>query len=122
MVLSLCISVYTHNTLVRDISYVKWGSPGAARTVARRIYEKIDADVRYLGDQIFSSKRDIGDVWNLLADPVIRDAQIKAFLEALGDGRPGLQPTEIAVFDFLKATTNTKANIEASRGLSAPMH
>ena len=113
---SLCIRVYTHYTLVRDIFTNKWGPCSAARTVARRVYGKIDEDLRYLGEQIFCSKQDIGDRQHLLAHPIIPDARVKAFLEDLGDGRPELQPMEIAVFQYLKQTTNTKANIEASRG------
>ena len=50
----------------------------------------------------------------MLALPIISDEQLKAFLEELGDGGPTLKPIEIAAFNYLKATTNTQANIEAS--------
>lgn len=109
------IRVYSHNTLDYDIYSFRWSSDSAERRLARRVYDKIDEDVRCLGEQIIGSKQYLRDERHLLAHPIISDAQLKSFLKDLGDGGPKLKPMEIAVFDYLKATTNTKANIEASR-------
>ncbi len=111
------VRVYTHNvnTLVYDICFFRWSLDSAERRLARQVYNKIDEDVRCLGEQIVCSKQYLRDERHLLAHPIISDAQLKAFLKDLGDGEPKLRPMEIAVFNYLKATTNTKANIEASR-------
>jgi hypothetical protein len=103
--------------LVRDMVYVRWGPNSVARMAARRIYDKLDANLKSLGEQIILSKKEISERRRLLAHHVIPDALVKKFLEELGDGRPGLHPLEIAVFNHLKATTNTEVNIrEASHG------
>jgi hypothetical protein len=83
--------------------------------VARRVYDKLDSNLRNLAEQIILSKKEVSERRKVLAHLVIPDALVNKFLEGLGDGRPGLHPLEIAVFNFLRTTTNTEANIREAR-------
>jgi hypothetical protein len=112
----LHIRVYTHNALVHDICSVKRSRlDSAERQLARHVYREIDEDVRFLGEEIIASKQHLRDERCMLAHPTISDTQLKAFLEDLGDGVPTLKPIEIDAFNYLKVTTNTQANIEATQ-------
>ena len=112
----LHIRVYTHNTLVHGLCSVKHNRlDSTERRLARRVYFKIDEDVRFLGEEIIGSKQYLRDERHMLPYPTISDTQLKAFLKDLGDGVPTLKPIEIDAFNYLKVTTNTQANIEASR-------
>jgi len=61
----------------------KWGQNSEARNVARRIYDKFDANLRNFVEQIILSKKEINERRKLLAHPVIPDALVKKFVEVL---------------------------------------
>ena len=67
----------------------------------------------HLAEHMLIAKEDISTGRNLLARPVISDAEVREFLEAeLGDGAPGLSLLEIAAFDFIKERAITDENIQ----------
>jgi hypothetical protein len=81
--------------------------------VARRVYDTINLDLMHLAEHVLIAKEDIGTRRNPLARPVISDAEVREFLEAeLADGAPGLDPLEIAAFDFIKERAITDENIQ----------
>jgi uncharacterized protein YgbK (DUF1537 family) len=107
----------THNALVLDIYHVKWGKQCPARNVARRVYDKIDSNLRHHVEKIVNTKRDASSRRHPLAHPAIPDARVTAFLKDLEDENPVLNLLEIAAFNHIKSTANSDANIrEANCG------
>jgi hypothetical protein len=103
--------------LVLDIYHVKWGKQCPARNVARRVYNKIDSNLRHHAEKIVNTKRDASSRQYPLAHPDIPDARVTAFLKDFEDDNPVLDPLEIAAFNHIKSTANNDANIrEANRG------
>lgn len=106
-----------YNALVFDMYNVKWNVfviPG--RKEARHIFNKLDLNLQHLiqlitNAKLIASTRRLG---RPLASPAIPNVRIEEFLKDLGDGNPGLEPPEIAAYEYIKSTAITEANILAT--------
>lgn len=90
---------------------------GNARNFAERIYRKIDLSIRILADRLIGMKGSVYVDRRNLAHPDIPLDKVLEFLTRLGSDEEGLEPCEVALFAFLKLTSNSVENIaRASRG------
>jgi hypothetical protein len=106
----------TQNPLVVDLLRKILGGPCPEKTVAFRVFNKLDPSHQGTwrsGSMTSSEKRATRDI--PLAHPVILDERVRELLrEELYDGTPGLHPLEVAAFEHIKLTANTASNIRAA--------
>lgn len=95
--------------------------PGRARNVATRIYRNFDVTIREYADRLKWMKGNVSDDRQDLAHPNIPDNRLLEFLTRLGYDEEGLQPCEVALFEFLKSKSNKAENIAlAARDVIRP--
>ena len=83
----------------------------AAKSVALRVFDKLDPSIKNLAFRVNNIKREASNRRHPLAHPVIPDERVRELLrEELHDGTPGLHPLEVAAFEH---TANTPSNIQA---------
>jgi hypothetical protein len=103
------------NALVVDLLRKQLGGPSAAKSVALRVFDKLDPSIKNLAFGINVIKRGASDRRHSLAHPVILDERVRELLrEELHDGTPGLHPLEVAAFEHIKLTANMPSNIRAA--------
>jgi len=114
-VVSSLTGMNTQNALVVDLLRKYLGGPCAAKSVALRVFDKLDPSIRNLAFRVNNIKREASNRRHSLAHPVIPDERVRELLrEELHDGAPGLHPLEVAAFEHIKLTANTASNIRAA--------
>ena len=105
----------TQNALVVDLLCKHLGRPCTAKSVALRVFNKLDPSIRNLAFRVNNIRPEASNRRHLLAHPVNPDEQVREFLrEELHDGTPGLHPLEVVAFKHIKLTANMASNIWAA--------
>jgi hypothetical protein len=88
--------------VVLDMFYVRQNTP--AGTVARRVYNTFDEDLRIRVENIPYGKEFGKEERKGLAHPHVSQTEFNRYLDKLGAGSSGMEAVEVDLFDHLKRT------------------